>query len=223
MAYWLREFGLRLNRDRVEAQLRALSAWKKRWARLAAILALAALSSCALNASELLRYANWEGSALSGYQFADVSHCGRSLSITVAHVMPRVSAYNPEAALLALDEENDIAIYSRLKPVGHTPARIAREAPRVGEALYSPTYLPARQAPILMQLRVAGVNGEHVILQGGGFLGMSGSGVFNESGRFVGSMSVMYGHNLGNTPLIGMTQLDKIKILLREKVCDATR
>lgn len=142
-----------------------------------------------------------------------------------------IEQIKPDAKLIYLNTELDVAIFETLGPV--FPATIARKLPELLDEVYLITYsnTGANQVPLIIRFTVAGFTKTLTIYQGMLFFGASGSGLYDKNGAYLGPVVNMFtGSGFGTTPnghpipmqigLAGGVRTDRLVDVLDKLFCD---
>ena len=162
-------------------------------------------------------------------QYANVSYCDKTVSITAEHNVKVMPEFLLNSKLIAKNKEFDLAIYDILGPGTVSP--LAINLPLPFEVLYMPTYYWVGNVNVVYQTLVVGYLPDRTLVQNIGFFGMSGSGVYNIKGEYVGPAIRMFTAPGFEIPsllgtiteqqvgIVGIGRTDKLIELFTKEVC----
>ena len=156
-------------------------------------------------------------------QYANVTYCGKTVSVTANHVGGEIAAIVPNAVLIAVSRDYDIAIYEKLGLIDASP--LASILPNPFDDIYIPTFVWMNDDIVVYKYSVLGYNIKETLVQGILFFGASGSGVYNKDGEYLGpALSLQPGPGFDrdtkqHSGIIGIGRTDKLIELFTKEVC----
>ena len=117
-------------------------------------------------------------------QYANVTFCGKTVSVTANHVVEEIDKLKPNSNLLAADRKHDLAIYESLGNA--SPSPLALVLPSPFEEIYVPTFVWMNEEVVVFRYFIMGYGTREVLVQGTLFFGQSGSGTYNKNGEYLG-------------------------------------
>lgn len=156
-------------------------------------------------------------------QYANVTYCDKTVSVTANHVSKEIVSIRPTAKLITVSEEYDIAIYEVLGNAVASP--LAAVPPGPFDEVYVPTYVWMGNYVVVLKYLVVGYDTKLTLIQGMLFFGASGSGVYNKDGEYVGPiLSIQGGPGFDRNitqqvGISGVGRTDKLVELFDGDVC----
>ena len=157
-------------------------------------------------------------------QYANVTYCNKTVSVTANHVVETIDKLRPTSKLLAANREYDLAIYESLGSA--SPSPLAQFMPSPFDEVYIPTYVWMNGAVVVYRYLVIGYSPTEILPQAIFFLGTSGSGVYNKDGEYLGPvLNMLNGIGPGGTGkqqagIGGIGRTDKLIELFNKEICD---
>jgi len=155
-------------------------------------------------------------------QYANVTYCGKTVSVTANHVAEEIDKLRPTNKLLAASREYDLAIYESLGNA--SPSPLAQSLPNPFEDIFVPTFVWMNESVVVFRYSVMGYSPKETLIQGTLFFGQSGSGVYNKDGEYLGPvLNILGGRGFDGgkqqAGIGGIGRTDKLIELFTEKVC----
>lgn len=156
-------------------------------------------------------------------QYANVTYCGKTVSVTANHVSKEVASIKPIAKPITVNEEYDIAIYEILGNAVASP--LASVPPSPFDEVYIPTHVWMGNYVVVFKYLVVGYDPKLTLIQGMLFFGASGSGVYNKDGEYVGPILSIQGgpgfdrNTVQQVGISGVGRTDKLIELFDREVC----